>query len=74
MKDRLAKYLLATDGHIGRQGKAMLYLAEKTGLSVAMLQSVAKGRRNFSDSAARDVGIVLRRLEADLKKVPKYLR
>lgn len=74
MKDRLEKYLLATDGHLGRTGKAMAHLSAKTGYSIAMLQSVAKGRRNFSDSAEKAVGKVLTKLEADLAKMPKYLR
>lgn len=74
MKDRLAKYLKATDGHLGRTGREMLHLAMKTGVSVAMLQSVALGRRKFSDSTEARVDKQLTKLEAERAKLPKRLR
>ena len=74
MKDRLAKYLKSTDGHLGRTGKEMNHLAEKAGVSVAMLQSVALGRRKFSDSTEARVDKQLTKLEAERAKLPKRLR
>lgn len=74
MKDRLAKYLKSTDGHLGRTGREILHLAMKTGVSVSMLQSVAMGRRKFSDSSAARVDRHLTKLEAERAKLPKRLR
>lgn len=62
---RLAKHLRSVDGHLGRAGKEIGLLAKKTKLSVAMLQSVAMGRRTCSDRAAKRLGFWLTRAEAD---------
>lgn len=71
---RLAKHLTAMDGHLGRTGKEMNYLAGKAGISVAMLQSVAMGRRKFSDSTQARVDKELAKLEAERATLPKRLR
>lgn len=60
LSTRLKNHLMKTDQHIGRQGRAMFSLANRAGVSAAMLQSVAKGRRNFSDTTAEKVDKALK--------------
>lgn len=43
--------LRSRDGHLGRKGAEIQRLAAKTGLSIHMLQSLAMGRREFTDSS-----------------------
>lgn len=45
----LSRRLRSRDGHLGRQGGEITRLAQETGLSVHMLQSLAMGRKNFTD-------------------------
>jgi hypothetical protein len=49
------KHLLKYDGGYGREGAEMKRLSKVAKVSVHMLQSVARGRRNFSDAAAKRV-------------------
>jgi hypothetical protein len=74
MQKRLAKHLMATDGHLGRTGKEMAFLARKAMVSVAMLQSVARGSRNFSDSAEKRVAHALVRAEQLHRKLRQARR
>ena len=52
----MAKHLTKTDGHLGRDGVEANALAKHMGLSIHTIQSVAKGRRNFSDRQLEKVG------------------
>jgi hypothetical protein len=45
----LANHLREKDGHLGREGKEALALAKHMGRSIHSIQSIALGRRNFSD-------------------------
>lgn len=45
----LAIRLKSRDGHCGRKGKEIQRLSAATGLSVHMLQSLALGRRAFTE-------------------------
>jgi len=46
----LARFLRKHDGHLGRDGDTANQLAIFMGRSIHLVQSVALGRRNFSDS------------------------
>lgn len=63
MQKRLAKHLRATDGNLGREGREIKLLSRLSGASVSMIQSVALGRRKFSDSMQAAVDRQLRKLE-----------
>lgn len=49
------KHLVKHDGGYGREGAEMKRLAKAAKVSVHTLQSVALGRRNFSDATAKRV-------------------
>lgn len=55
MKTELKRYLKKRQGHLGRGGEAIQFLAARAGVSVHMLQSVAMGRRKFCDTTAEAV-------------------
>lgn len=59
LQSRLYNHLISTDGHIGRTGSEMTRLAEKSGASVHMIQSVVLGRRVFRDENAKRVKTAL---------------
>lgn len=43
--------LRSRDGHLGRKGAEIQRIAAATGLSIHMLQSLAMGRRKFTDES-----------------------
>jgi hypothetical protein len=63
LQKRLAKHLKAADGNLGRTGRAITMLAENTGISVSMIQSVARGSRKFSDTNADTIAVALYKAE-----------
>jgi hypothetical protein len=67
LSKRLEKHLKATQGHLGRAGAEVARLAKLANVSVAMLQSVAMGRRNFRDGGRPEKRVIfwLTRLEAE---------
>jgi len=59
LKTELKRYLKKHQGHLGRGGEAIQALAARAEVSVHMIQSVAMGRKKFSEATAARVSLAM---------------